>query len=226
MKEISLKNQDFVSKNFLDLKYRLINKKSVCEKHFETLLRKTDIFYVREKANFKLGTYWCYYDFYIPILRLYIEIDGKEHEKEENKKKDMLKKKYVICKGCFIIRFTNEEVLKMNEITTNILLERLFNYVCKNKYYKSILEVRKNQEKNILKEHSEKLYKSSVYLYNNNNGNYYKFDNIIECIAHTGLKASRIFDMLEMEYIKSTSRMYVIGKTLRECEYNVSLVYE
>ncbi len=50
-------------------------------------------------------------DFYCPKIKLAIEIDGGQHNYEENKKADELRSKYLKSVGIYIIRFWNNEVL-------------------------------------------------------------------------------------------------------------------
>lgn len=115
----------FVQKNFMSIKTKLLNKKSDAETHFKELLTKANIYFVREKCNYKKNTRWCYYDFYIPILEVYIEIDGMSHNSDEQKKIDKEKHKLVKNKQKFLVRFTNEEVLNMDGITIEDIIDKL-----------------------------------------------------------------------------------------------------
>jgi very-short-patch-repair endonuclease len=53
-------------------------------------------------------------DFYCHELKLIIEIDGKYHESEEQKNRDLNRTELLKFQGLSEIRFTNEEV--MNDI--------------------------------------------------------------------------------------------------------------
>jgi very-short-patch-repair endonuclease len=50
-------------------------------------------------------------DFYCHELKLIIEIDGKYHDSEEQKKKDLNRTELLKFQGLSEIRFTNEEVI-------------------------------------------------------------------------------------------------------------------
>lgn len=225
MKIETKKDLEFANSRFIDLKHRLINKKSKAEKHFEDLLKNAGIYYIREKANFRVGTLWCYYDFYIPRLRLYVEIDGAEHNNEANRKKDIEKESYIKSRSAYIIRFTNEEVNLMSVINANILLDKVYKTVRKDKYYGCIRYIRRQQENDIKEQYPEENLNDKVYLYNHNNGMFYEFKNVFKCIAYTSIKAKTIIELLHTEYKKSSTRMYVIGRTQNQCEANVSETY-
>lgn len=214
------KDLSFANKKFMDLKSKLVNKKSDAESHFEDLLKKSGMFYIREKCNFKLSTLWCYYDFYIPRLRLYVEIDGIEHSFDRQKKIDVEKESYVRKKGCYIIRYSNEYVLSLIELNPNILLNTLFEKVKRNRYYTNIVYVRKTQDEDI-KTLFENRYNGEVWLYCHLTGQYYSFKNISKCCAYTSLKPTYVYELLDTVYKKSNSRKYVLAKTLSECENNV-----
>ena len=77
--EIKLKNDLDKNKEFVNSRRnKLLNKKSRAENHFKNLLINYKIKYIREKSN-EIGYNLYYTDFYIPLLNLNIEIDGKEH---------------------------------------------------------------------------------------------------------------------------------------------------
>lgn len=60
-------------------------------------------------------------DFYCHSLNLVIELDGKYHEQEEQKLKDIERTKYLEYQGVHVFRFVNEEVLNnLEEVINNI----------------------------------------------------------------------------------------------------------
>lgn len=98
-------------------KDNLIKKHSVAELHFKCLLDKTPYFYIREKCCYDKNWNWCYIDFYIPLFKLGIEIDGKEHRNKENHDKDLKKEKFLSeDRRISIYRITNEDCLKMDSV--------------------------------------------------------------------------------------------------------------
>ena len=219
----------FVRKNFKNMKNKLLHKHSPAEEHFENLLIKANLFYVREKCNFKYDTRWCYYDFFIPFYRLYIEIDGDSHKGESQKKIDAQKDKIIKNKQRFIVRLTNEEVLSMNSFEIDDILERLFVQIKKNgvnnpkgKYYEnlefnhsqSLFDMSKNAKFDIDRE-------QKVYMYDHSTGNTYEFDNIMVAKLHTHMTINEIYDMLtDKEYTYHSSRRYAFGWTIVECTIN------
>ena len=222
-------DMSFVRHNFKPLKNKLLNKYSRAEEHFESLLKMTNMFYVREKGNFRYGTRWCYYDFYIPYYRLYIEIDGSSHDSIEQKKIDKEKEKIIERKKRFIIRLTNEEVLGLKEVSLCYLVKRL----CEQRsecYSRSfgfaINEYLENLTKNVnsgiydmLEDTGIKVeFNKDVFAYCKSTGRMYRFQN--ECIAKIGLNFTlqevRNY-LVNTDYKRSTLRKYVLAYSEGEC---------
>lgn len=229
------KDINFAMKNFRQLKYKLIGKRSKAETHFEKLLSNSNLYYIREKCNFRLDTNWCYYDFYIPRLRMYIEIDGAEHNLPEQKIIDNEKEHYVNSKFCYLVRIKNEDALLMDRIDAytlrNLYFEQYnkedygFRCYMKKRYYQTIENNGERQRSDIKKLYSKKDIYAEIYLYSHMTGNYHYFKNLFECCRDTGFKARYILDLLNTEYKKSSARLYVAGRTLSICEANVATVY-
>ena len=70
------------------------------------------------KRQYGIGPYIL--DFYIPKIRLAIEVDGEIHLEPEVKEKDINKDAFLNENGISVIHFTNEEVLNK---TKSVLLE-------------------------------------------------------------------------------------------------------
>lgn len=114
-------HNDFIK----DRRYKLLNKFSKAENHFKKLLTDKKIKFWREKIQETEKGKLYYTDFYIPSLNLNIEIDGKEHEK--NKKYDFDKENKIYnLNGAITIRYTNEEVLKMDSISYKSFSNKIF----------------------------------------------------------------------------------------------------
>lgn len=220
------KNFEIANKGFMEIKSKLLRKKSNAESHFASMLNKSGLYFIREKCNFKKNTKWCYYDFYIPRLKLYVEIDGVEHSLPKNKAIDDLKESFVKKKFCFLIRFSNEYILSVDNVDRDLLLNALFLKISKEKYMKSLIFNRKQQAFDIINKYGRDVIKKMVYLYSHTTGQYYKFEDIQKCCAYTGFKASYIIELLNTEYFKSSSRLYVAAETLSMCEQRVSIVFE
>jgi very-short-patch-repair endonuclease len=106
----------YVENNYGKRKNQLLCKKSKAEAHFAKLLDIQQIYYIREKCCYDKNSEWCYIDFYFPKYRLAIEIDGKEHLTPKHKYRDEMKTKFLLEKRKIItIRFSNEEVINMND---------------------------------------------------------------------------------------------------------------
>ena len=61
-------------------------------------------------------------DFYIPSLKLAIEVDGHSHFTKEGKARDAERTAVLGSHGLTVLRFTNTEVLKvLEEVTSTIL---------------------------------------------------------------------------------------------------------
>lgn len=229
----------YVRHNFNDIKYKLINKKSNAEKHFTQLLTKANIYFFREKCNFKDGTRWCYYDFFIPYYRLYIEIDGSSHDNEKQKQIDKEKHNLVKDKNKYLVRFTNEEVLAMDSISIDLIIDKLVEQLrattkkhknrdfkqkflnnCTSNYRQSIIDMRRSCKFDIDED-------KKIYLYDHFIGEYFEFDNVFIAKLNTSLSINEIFQLADPEYKykKSNSRRYVFGWTKAQCEMNVADTY-
>ena len=72
---------------------------SYAEKFWIKVLDNNGISYVREK---KIGKYFM--DFYIPNLKIDLEIDGKQHEYEDRRLSDLEKTKFIENEGISVYR--------------------------------------------------------------------------------------------------------------------------
>ena len=226
----------FVRHNFTPVKNKLLNKHSDAETHFVEMLTLAGIYFVREKGNYKYNTRWCYYDFYLPFYRIYIEIDGSSHNNDEQKIIDDDKNRLVKNKQMFMARFSNEEVMSMNEITINTIIDRVALSLKTKRhphrdYRKRYFD---NLERNYLQSVSDMRNSANfsidegkkVYLYDHYIGEYFCFKNIFEAKLNTELSINAIYILLnDFNYKKSSNRRFVFGWTLEECENNVAKVY-
>lgn len=64
-------------------------------------------------------------DFYCHALKLVVEIDGKYHESEEQKKEDLNRTELLQFQGLKIIRFSNEEVMSDMDLVIKKLEEEI-----------------------------------------------------------------------------------------------------
>lgn len=234
----SKKDMEYVRHSFTPVRNKLLNKNSKAEKHFESLLIKSGLYFRREKCNFRHGTRWSYYDFYIPFYNLYIEIDGSSHNTTEQKLIDTQKEKIVKNKVKFLVRLTNEEVLSMDSVDIEFLLRRCFEqsarkrkrhgWVYSKNRYVNVMQRKRQHGYDDIKETANFDIDESqeVWLYDNEIGNYFCFPNIIQAKFSVEMSVNEIHDLCEMkEYRKCTSRRYVFAYTLNDCEIRVMQVY-
>ena len=228
----------YVRHNFTPVKNKLLNKNSPAEEHFEDLLIKAKIYYVREKGNYRKNTRWSYYDFYLPYYNLYIEIDGSSHNSEEQKSIDRVKERIVRSKQKFITRLTNEEVLAMQSVSVEELLELCFIQSAKkrrkggkehsrNRYNAVIAMKRRDGMEDMMRDANFEIdVEQEIWLYDNFSGNYFRFANIFEAKFTIEMSVNEIHDLCERrEYKKSTNRRFVFAYTLKDCEMRVMQVY-
>ena len=226
----------FVKHNFTPVKNMLLTKRSKAETHLKELLIKANIYFVREKGNYKYNTRWCYYDFFLPYYRIYIEIDGGSHNNDKQKAIDKEKTQIIKNKQRFLVRLTNDEVLAMNNFSINEIIDKLAvqlktkrhpNRDYKARYFKNL---GRNYQQSIIDMTRSANFDidetKEVYLYDHYIGNYFCFKNIYEAKLNTQQSINEIYTLLDnFEYKKNANRRYVFSWTLKECENNVATVY-
>jgi hypothetical protein len=83
----------------------------------------------------------------------------------------------------------------------------------------------KQAEEDCLKAVGPDIHKGPIWLYDNRIGSYFEFKDVFEAKINTQLAAPDILKLLDYDYIKSSSRRFVFGWTLANCEINVSKTY-
>tara|TARA_A100001015_G_scaffold319784_1_gene443859 strand:+ start:4924 stop:5286 length:363 start_codon:yes stop_codon:yes gene_type:complete len=74
---------------------------------------------IKIKRQYGIGPYVL--DFYIPKIKLAIEVDGEIHQKPEIKEKDLNRDKFLDNNGIDVLRFTNNEVLtQLDKVISDI----------------------------------------------------------------------------------------------------------
>lgn len=222
----------FIKENFNQIQQRLQRKKSEAETHFANLLNKAKIPYWREKGNYKYGTRWCYYDFYLPTLRLYVEIDGKEHNLPKKKAVDREKFDIIKNKHCYLLRLKNEEVLILNNIDVETLVQLIVSKKKKRPIHylnKMMKNIQANMEKSIQDMRDNANFtineEQPIFVYDHKSGEYYEFENIFMAKIATKFTINEVHKLLEMEHKKSPQRRYVFGYSLLQCEARVATVF-
>ena len=73
-------------------------------------IRKRQILDEKFRRQYSVGPFVV--DFYCPVLKLAIEIDGPEHSTEKGMREDKERQEYIEEFGIEFLRFTNEEVFE------------------------------------------------------------------------------------------------------------------
>lgn len=224
----------FVKKNFNQVQHKLLNKISLAETHFESLLINAGLYFRREKGNYRINTRWSFFDFYLPYYHLYIEIDGENHNTEEQIAIDKEKDQIIRNKQRRILRLTNAFVLSLKSIDIETLLELQFQQQAskrkkggainsRNKYF-SLLSSQMERGINDMKKAAnfDINENQEIWLYDHQIGNYFRFNNIFDAKFSTDLSINDIHELCETkEYKKSSSRRFVFAYTKGDCELRV-----
>lgn len=238
MKVKSNRDIEYIRHRFIPLRNKLLIKDSKAESHFEDLLIKSGLYFRREKTNFRKGTRWCYYDFYLPYYNLYIEIDGRSHDTEEQKTIDREKEDAVKRRMKFITRLKNEEVLSMDSVNVDSLLQKCFEQSAAKRRkggslksahaYERVMKMKRdgamrdmqNTANFIIDENKE------VWLFDGVIGEYFRFENIYEAKFSIEMSVNEIHELCEAaEYKRNLNRRYVFAYTKGDCELRVMQSY-
>lgn len=107
-------------------KKRLRKRATPSEKIVGDIFKSVKLKHSFQKGFYKLSGkhkgYHCIVDFYIPSLRLAIEIDGEYHNSPEQKAKDEFKDKWIAKKRkANVLRVKNEEADNIMEIIDSFI---------------------------------------------------------------------------------------------------------
>ena len=241
----SKKTMEYITHRFTPVRNKLLNKLSNAEAHFENLLREAGIYYVREKTNFKMDTRWCYYDFFLPFYRLYIELDGKSHDGKEQKAIDREKEKLVRNRQRFIIRIPNEKVMSLDKIS----IEDLILMLCEQNTKRSIRLKRSKQIKkmrvftpikyftNVEENYLSSIHDSmrdteldlpmeeEIYMFSKNTGLVHRFQNLFVLRMNLQRRITYIIEEARSGIEgQMRNKVYIFGKTQQECIERVKTV--
>ena len=86
----------------------LRNNMTYCEKIVWLHLRKKQLGY-RFLRQYSIDHYII--DFYCPALKLAIELDGEVHEQPDQKRRDIIRQRYLEKFGITFVRITNKEFM-------------------------------------------------------------------------------------------------------------------
>lgn len=233
MKINNYNDMNYVQHRFMKVKNKLLNKYSPAESHFEDLLKESGVYYVRERSNFRISTRWCYYDFHLPLYRLYVEIDGPEHEIESHKVVDEEKFDIIASKQRFLVRLKNQEVLDMETLDMDYILNKLVEQSKYKLWFTSELSI--GRYLNNIITNLEQAYddyfeasgislksKEPIYVYNKQIGRAYIFENKITAEVALQSHVSTVNDLLMRDYSKpNTLRKFVLAHSEEELRNRV-----
>lgn len=220
------KDVHFVSTRYKGIKNKLLNKYSQCETKFAELLIDSGFYFIREKCDYKIGDRWSYYDFFIPSLRLYIEIDGEEHSAPKQQTIDAQKKRQVVAHLNRLIRYTNKEVLEISDVSLDDFFDRVHESIKKRKtrilnlFKQNIIDsaaqvwVATNQAFGY--EASFKKY----FLYNAERNAIYAFENLGDLRIATGLSVKEVRAILARKNNNRATK-YIVSTNFNDCQKNV-----
>lgn len=95
-----------------DYQKKLIQNATESELVYQKFLKKNKIKFDFQKIIWNTDGTFYIVDFYVPIFKLIIEIDGEYHKTTEQLNKDKHRSFILKQMGYNVIRFTNDEVLK------------------------------------------------------------------------------------------------------------------
>ncbi len=96
-------------------RHKLIKYSTLSERIFEEILKKNNIEYVFQK-DFNIGDKLFIVDFYLPQLKICIEIDGPYHEQNTRKEADEIRESWIKREhNTKFLRFKNNEIRINNE---------------------------------------------------------------------------------------------------------------
>lgn len=231
------KQMNYVRHNFVQVKNKLLNKISPAETHFENLLLDAHIYFRREKCNFRRNTRWSYFDYYLPYYKIFIEIDGKSHDTDEQKLIDKEKEDVIKRRQSYLLRIKNEDVLKMESISIEKIKDMLFNYLGHKSRRHGRLYYERRYNEVVQQEYNDAVAKMSdalieginptnaVWLYQKDMDAIFKFDNIFDAKLCTKLGVNKIAELLTIDYSHNTNRKYVFARSEEECMARMAFTY-
>jgi len=108
------------------LKHRrreLRHNQTEAEKAIWAHIRNRQFYGVRFFRQYSVGPYIL--DFYCPLLKLAIELDGGQHSQDDNQEYDASRSAYLKSKGIDVMRFWNHEALGDTEAVLTRIAERI-----------------------------------------------------------------------------------------------------
>ncbi|MEM6432331.1 MAG: endonuclease domain-containing protein [Cyanobacteria bacterium P01_D01_bin.115] len=117
MTELFNKSSELVKRRILR------NNPTPAETKVWTRLRKRQVENCKFRRQYSIGAFVV--DFYVPELKLAVEIDGSSHFSPDAIAYDREREQYLAVKGICVIRFTNEEVYQQLEQVVEAIAQKV-----------------------------------------------------------------------------------------------------
>lgn len=114
-----LRNDPVLKERRRDLRLNQTEAEKVFWKH----VRNRQFYGLRFVRQYSVGPYIL--DFYCPVLKLAIELDGGQHNEEVNQEYDKARSMYLKAQGIDEMRFWNHEMLRHEQDVLEKLAERV-----------------------------------------------------------------------------------------------------
>ncbi len=92
-------------------------------------LRRKQLLGVQFYRQKPIGNYIV--DFYAPLVKLVIEVDGSQHYEEKHRKRDLKRDFFMEQQGLRTLRFSNLEVLQSINDVMDVIFDALNSYLSK-----------------------------------------------------------------------------------------------
>lgn len=228
-----IKNQkdiNFVASKFSAIQNKLLNKRSEAESKFASLLLDAGIWYRREKCHYQIDSRWSFYDFLIPALDLFIEIDGIEHLNPQNKEIDEIKSRQIQKRGHQIIRYTNDEVITMKTLSIDDMMERIKDSKRKHKS-KALTKYKQRRVEDIVHSYIQQydifgdvINTPNIFLYDKEIGVIFKFRRLYDVNVATSIKTAKSIELLSKQYDKRQKR-FILTNNESICRKNAKELF-
>lgn len=106
-----------------DLRRDLRRNQTDAEKAFWKCIRGRQVQGLKFFRQYSVGQYIL--DFYCPAVKLCVELDGGQHNDEQNKESDGVRSEFLQTQGVTVLRFWNHEVLQQTDAVMEKLAQQI-----------------------------------------------------------------------------------------------------
>lgn len=215
-----------ISSKYADRKSALLCKSSKVEKHFAKLLNEAGIFYWREKCCYNKYGRWCYIDFYIPMYKIAVELDGPEHNSQRLRNKDAVKTEFLVQeRGITTVRILNRDCLKMKSVS----IIELIKMAGLNRTDEKQIAYKKKQRQEEVKQISQMAgfdILKEVWLYDKTKDFVFRFKDLYIAKHSTGIDYKYLISALKNNQDIHTSQLFIMAFTEDELHLLIDKYYE